>query len=213
MYYSFIYTLLHFIVFICLPSLLKVSVRDLIHSASDCCLTLGQNIYQLQMTSWKFSSVHVGEEIQSSNTFMYIHFSHYANPPKCIVDTADIRKTLDIFISISSVNDLSKLNWRNSLSSLVILPAILLQNIGTKWWLLLVPGTVFDFKRSSRSARTLTIEHRPFSTAVREIEDLIHNWKVSFKVINKDCILSTKLWKRIVLNISITVNKIYNEWV
>ena len=26
------------------------------------------------------------------------------------------------------------------------------------------------------------------STAVREIEDLIHNWKVSFKVINKDCL-------------------------
>ena len=27
-------------------------------------------------------------------TFMYIHFSHYANPPKCIVDTANICKTL-----------------------------------------------------------------------------------------------------------------------
>ena len=25
-------------------------------------------------------------------TFMYIYFSHYANPPKCIIDTADIRK-------------------------------------------------------------------------------------------------------------------------
>ena len=30
-------------------------------------------------------------------TFMYNHFSHYANPPKCSVDTADIRKTLDAF--------------------------------------------------------------------------------------------------------------------
>ena len=26
------------------------------------------------------------------------------------------------------------------------------------------------------------------STAVREIEDLVHNWKVFFKVINKDCL-------------------------
>ena len=31
--------------------------------------------------------------------FMYIHFSHYANPPKCIVDTADIWKILDVFYS------------------------------------------------------------------------------------------------------------------
>ena len=29
--------------------------------------------------------------------FMYIYFSHYANPPKCIVDPADIRKTFDVF--------------------------------------------------------------------------------------------------------------------
>ena len=60
------------------------------------------------------------------------------------------------------------------------------------------------------------------STAVREIEDLVHNWKVFFKVINKDCLyLINKIYimvviirdktKRIVFNISITVNKIYNE--
>ena len=30
-------------------------------------------------------------------TFMCIYFSHYANPPKCIIDTADIRKILDNF--------------------------------------------------------------------------------------------------------------------
>ena len=63
-----------------------------------------------------------------------------------------------------------------------------------------------------------------FSTAIREIEDLIHIWKVFFKVINKDCLyFVNKIWmvvviirdetKRIVLNISITVNKIYNECV
>ena len=56
-----------------------------------------------------------------------------------------------------------------------------------------------------------------FSTAVREIEDLMHNWKVFFKVINKDslhfinkvCIVFVIVrdeTKRIVLNISITVN-------
>ena len=31
------------------------------------CLMLGQNIYQQQMDSWKFSKGHVGEDIQSSN--------------------------------------------------------------------------------------------------------------------------------------------------
>ena len=63
-----------------------------------------------------------------------------------------------------------------------------------------------------------------FNTGVREIEDLIHNWKVFFTLINKDCLYFTNKicivvviirdeTKRIVLNISITVNKIYNEWV
>ena len=67
-------------------------------------------------------------------------------------------KQVMFFISISSGNDLLKSNWRNSLSSLVSLWAILLQDIGTKWWLLLVSGTVFDLaKQSSRLARKLTI--------------------------------------------------------
>ena len=30
-------------------------------------------------------------------TFMDIHLSHYANLPKCIIDTDDIQKTLDAF--------------------------------------------------------------------------------------------------------------------
>ena len=62
------------------------------------------------------------------------------------------------------------------------------------------------------------------NTAVREIEDLIHNWKVFFKVINKDClyfinkicimvVIIRDETKRIVLNISITINEIYNKWV
>ena len=63
-----------------------------------------------------------------------------------------------------------------------------------------------------------------FSTAIREVEDLIHIWKIFLKVINKDCLyFINKIYivvlnvrdetKRVVLNISITVNKIYNEWV
>ena len=63
-----------------------------------------------------------------------------------------------------------------------------------------------------------------FSTAVREIEDLIHSSKVFFKVINKDClyfinktcimvVIIRDEAKRIVLNICITVNKIYNKCV
>ena len=63
-----------------------------------------------------------------------------------------------------------------------------------------------------------------FSAAVREIGDLIHNWKVFFKVINKDClyfinkicivvVIIRDKTKKIVLNISITINKIYKEWV
>ena len=61
-----------------------------------------------------------------------------------------------------------------------------------------------------------------FSTAVRELGYLIHSWKVFFKVINKDClyfinkiciviVIIRDERKRIVLNISVTINKIYNE--
>ena len=62
-----------------------------------------------------------------------------------------------------------------------------------------------------------------FSTVLKEIEDLIHNWKVFFKIINKDylyfinkiCIVVAIIRdeiKTFVLDASITVNKIYNEW-
>ena len=62
------------------------------------------------------------------------------------------------FCFLFSFHDLLKSNWRNSISSLVSLRVILLQDIGTKWWLLLVPSTVFDFaKSSSRSTGTLNI--------------------------------------------------------
>ena len=52
-----------------------------------------------------------------------------------------------------------------------------------------------------------------FSTVVKEI-DLIHNWEVFFKVMNKDSLYFIRNeTKKIVLNISITVNKTYNECV
>ena len=61
-----------------------------------------------------------------------------------------------------------------------------------------------------------------FSSAVREIEDLIHKWKAFLKVINKDClcfinkicilvVIIRDETKKIVLNSSVAVNNIYNE--
>ena len=63
-----------------------------------------------------------------------------------------------------------------------------------------------------------------FRTAIREIKDLIQNWKIFFKVIKKDysyflnkiCIvvvIKRNETERIVLNISIAANKIYNKLV
>ena len=110
------------------------------------------------MTSWKFSEVHVGEEIQSSNHLLVHSLQSLCQPTKMYRRYSWHKKQLMFFIFISSVNDLLKSNWRNCLSSLVSLWAILLQDIGTKWWLLLAPGMVIDFaKWSSRSAQTLTI--------------------------------------------------------
>ena len=63
-----------------------------------------------------------------------------------------------------------------------------------------------------------------FSTTVKKIEYLIHKWNVFFKVTNKNClyfinkicivvVIVRNETKKIVLNIFITINKIYNEWV
>ena len=48
-----------------------------------------------------------------------------------------------------------------------------------------------------------------FSTAVREIEDLIHNWKVFFKVINKDCLYFIN---KIYIVIVITRDETKHSW-
>ena len=66
------------------------------------------------------------------------------------------------------------------------------------------------------------VNHILFNTAISEIENCIHNWKVFFKVINKDflhvtnkiCVVIVIIrdkTKRIMLNISIKVNNLYNE--
>ena len=47
------------------------------------------------MASWKFFRSMWVKKFNLQITFMYIHFSH-ANPPKYIVDTADIRKNLGV---------------------------------------------------------------------------------------------------------------------
>ena len=97
------------------------------------------------------------------------------------------------------------------------------------WWLAMTSCKEYPFSIHIEILLMMTQINKVvilllFSTVVREIEDLIHNWKVSFKVINKDClyfinkigivvVIIRDETKRIMLNISIMVNKIYNKWV
>ena len=92
-------------------------------------LMLGQNIYQQHLGSWKFSmSV---KKLNIKITFVCIHFSHYANPPKCIVDTADIpKKHLMSFISISLVNYLLK----SDLKKHSVLTCEFVRNFVARYW-------------------------------------------------------------------------------
>ena len=79
------------------------------------CLTLGQNIYQLQMASWKFSQVHVGEEIQSSN-----HLHVHSLQPLCKPTKMYYRHSWHVKNTwcFSYLFLRSMICWRNSLSSL-----------------------------------------------------------------------------------------------
>ena len=57
---------------------------------------LGQNI----SNRWSAETFPRSRWVKKFNlqmTFMFIHFSHFANPPKCILDTADTQKILDVF--------------------------------------------------------------------------------------------------------------------
>ena len=129
-------------------------------------------------------------------------------PPKCIVDTTDIRNTLDVFYIYFFRQWVAEIKLKKP----SIFTCDFVSKFVARYWYKIVTspfvlGTVSDFaKRSS------------------EMEDLMHNWKVFFNVINKDCLYFTsKIFivvviirdetKRIVLNIFTTVNKICNEWV
>ena len=45
-----------------------------------------------------FTRSMLGTKFNLQITFMYIHFCRYVNPPKFIVDTADIRKTMFLYL-------------------------------------------------------------------------------------------------------------------
>ena len=101
----FIYTVT-FYSFHMLWSFFKVSVWDPIHSPYDCCWSCDNtwNIWLWDKTfisyRWpaeNFPRFMLVKKFNLQIIFMYIHFSHCANPTKCIVDTADIQKTLDVF--------------------------------------------------------------------------------------------------------------------
>ena len=99
MSYSFIYTRPHSMVLIWFQSLFKFSVWDPTHSSV--LIIVGTVMtHKISDTGTKHlpaTDERRNEEIQSSN-HLHVHsckvtFSHYANLPKCIIDTADIRNT------------------------------------------------------------------------------------------------------------------------
>ena len=169
--------------------LLKVSVWDPINLPSDCCWSCHntQNVWCWGKTfisnRWPARSFPRSKWVKKFNlqiTFMHIHYSHYTNPPKCIIDTGNIQKTqcfLYLFLlSMICQNKTGEILY----CEFVSLWAILLQDIGTKWWLLLVPGRVFDFaKPSSRSAWTLSNSSWLTPKNVMETITLIKHWLIA----------------------------------
>ena len=68
------------------------------------------------------------KEFNLQITFMYIHFSHSANPPNRIVYTADIQKTLEVFY----IYFFSQYFVKIKLKKLSILPCEFVSNFVTK---------------------------------------------------------------------------------
>ena len=90
--------------------------------------------------------------------YMYYNFSQYANPPKYVVDTADIWKTLYVF----HICFFGQWFVEIKLKKLYILTCVFVSNFVPRYWHKMVATPcsrhVFDFAmQSSRSARTLTI--------------------------------------------------------
>ena len=175
-------------VFICFQDLLKVSVWDPINLPSDCCWSCDYTWYvwcwdkTFISIRWPARSFPRSMWVKKFNlqiTFMHIHYSYYANPPKCIIDTANIQKTqcfLYLFLlSMICQNKTEEILY----CEFVCLWAILLQDISTKW-LLFVPGRVFDFaKPSSRSAWTLTNSSWLTPKNMKETITQIKHWLIA----------------------------------
>ena len=94
-------------IFICFQDLLKVSVWDPINLPSDCCWSCDYTWYvwcwdkTFISIRWPARSFPRSMWVKKFNlqiAFMHIHYSHYANPPKCIIDTANIQKIQCFYI-------------------------------------------------------------------------------------------------------------------
>ena len=80
-------------------------------------------------------------------TFRYIDFKHFVNTLKCIVGTADIQKTLDVFYIYFFGQWFVEIKLKKLSILTCKFVSNLLQDIDTKWWLLLVPSMVFVFAK------------------------------------------------------------------
>ena len=107
------------------------------------CLMLGQTIYQAFISNrWPSESFPRSLWVKKFNlqiTFMYIHFSHYANPPKCIIDTADLKKTLDVF----NIYFFGQWFVKIKLKKLSILTCEFVSNFVARYWYKMVATPCF----------------------------------------------------------------------
>ena len=106
---------------------------------------------------------------------MCTHFSDYVEPPKCIVDTADIQKTLFGQVKVC------KLRFATQ--------RLTNQSPNTIAWSAMTSCKEYPFSIHIEILLMMTQINKVFTTTVREIEDLIPNRKVFFKVIEKDCLV------------------------
>ena len=166
----------------------KLSFWDAIHSPSDCCWSCHNlvNIWRWDKTfisnRWSAESFPRSMWVKTFNpqiTFMYIHFSHYVNPPKSIV--ADIQKTFNVFYIYSFGQWFIEIK----LKKLSIFNCEFVGNSFARCWYKMVvtpcSGTIFDFqKQSSRWTRTLIISSWFAPKNVIKGISLIHRSSIDF---------------------------------
>ena len=137
-------------VFICTQSLLKVSVLNPTDSPSDSCWSCDntKNVWRWDKTfisnRWLAESFPRSMGVKKFNlqiTFMYIHFSHYANQPKY---TAEIRKTLNVFC----IYFLGQWFVKAKLKKLFILTCEFVSNFAARYWykMVVTPCSRHDHK-------------------------------------------------------------------